>query len=562
MRTKLALGLLCAPLLLACLAACTSRSPAVYSKATSRSGTQAITPGWTVPAPPNAVVGQSYTASVPAVSGDTYAWTVTAGSASLINATTAVLTFTPKASGTVTLHCVQTDAAKSTRSVDYSLTAATGPTLNAEPASISVGQGTILLATFTGTTGTINPGSLSVTSGVGLTVRPSATTTYTLSVDGTPVATATVTVLTYTPKFVYVSNSNDETISGFSLDASSGALTALSGSPFRSPDSKYMDQIATSPDSKFLFAAGQSGTVYAFSIDSTSGALTSVSGSPFTANASIMFNAVAADPFDRFVYAHGQDGKVYGFSLDSTSGALTAISGSPWAAGSNSSYYGGIVVHPAGSFLYVADSGDTTVTAFAIDQSSGALTKTSGSPYDVSYSGKLAMPFGVAIDNSGSYFFTKGESGTSYLAALAINLATGDLTSATGSPYGPLVGEDAFHGLCAHPTKDFVYISFYESDSYDAAAYSLNPTSGALSPLSGSPYDLFSVHGSDNIVVDRSGQFAFSTDFNGGLISAMRVDSSTGGLLTLAGVAVFGENETTVAVGKEPDSIAIAGALE
>ena len=165
-----------------------------------------ITPGWTIPAPPNAAIGQGYPASVPAAASATYAWTVTAGSATLINATTAVVTFTPQSAGSITLHCVRTDPGNGTLSANYTVTASVGAVLNARPATISQGQGTLLLATFTGTTGVVNPGAIPISSNVGFTVQPAGTTTYTLNVDGVDEATATVTVAQYTPKFLYVAN--------------------------------------------------------------------------------------------------------------------------------------------------------------------------------------------------------------------------------------------------------------------------------------------------------------------------------------------------------------------
>ena len=92
-------------------------------------------------------------------------------------------------------------------------------------------------------------------------------------------------------------------------------------------------------------------------------------------------------------------------------------------------------------------------------------------------------------------------------------------------------------------------------------AFTLNLGTGALIPMEGSPYDLFSNHGSDNITVDRSGQFAFAANWNGNLIGAMRV-TSTGLLTTTSGAALSGENETTIPVGNNPDSIVVAGTLQ
>jgi Bacterial Ig-like domain (group 3) len=62
---------------------------------------------------------------------------------------------------------------------------------NAKPSTISAGQSTQLAATFAGGTGTINPGSISITSGTPVPINPTTTTTYTLTVDGGANGTAT-----------------------------------------------------------------------------------------------------------------------------------------------------------------------------------------------------------------------------------------------------------------------------------------------------------------------------------------------------------------------------------
>jgi uncharacterized protein YjbI with pentapeptide repeats len=62
---------------------------------------------------------------------------------------------------------------------------------NAKPSTISAGQSTQLTATFAGGTGTINPGSISITSGTPVPINPTTTTTYTLTVDGGANGTAT-----------------------------------------------------------------------------------------------------------------------------------------------------------------------------------------------------------------------------------------------------------------------------------------------------------------------------------------------------------------------------------
>jgi len=513
-----------------------------------------ITPGWTIPAPPAATLNQSYTASVPDQTGCTYVWTIPIGSGTLINATTPVVTFTPTAIGNLQLQCVVTDAATRSSTGTYAVTVGSGATLNASPDIITVGQGTFLLATFSGGVGVINPGSISVTSGVGVTVSPTTTTTYTLTVDGTQVATVMVSVKTFVPKFVYVAN--DETsISAFTLNTTDGSLTEIAGSPYPAE----AEQVASDPKGKFLFAAGGSNGLYAYTINSTTGVLTAVEGSPFTTDSGATTYGVAVDPMGRFVYASADSGLIYAFTLNATTGVLTPVADSPYSTYDNGR--GEIIVHPSGKYLYAAMENDNQVDAFSIDQATGALTELADAPYDTANN----RPLGMAVDPTGAYVFAKGEyqSATpNTLAGFSVDIASGALTTVANSPFGPLEGWDAWHGLCFHPTKSILYTAFYGSEVADEGAYTLDLDTGALTPMAGSPYDLFSNHGSDNITVDRSGQFAFACNYNADQIKRMRVDG-TGLLTKLSGAALDGtEDQDVTPVQTTPISTIVVGVLQ
>jgi 6-phosphogluconolactonase (cycloisomerase 2 family) len=186
-----------------------------------------------------------------------------------------------------------------------------------------------------------------------------------------------------TGQFAYVANcgapcggfSNIGSLSAFSLDRKTGALTPIAGSPF--PTDGYGPlSLMVHPTGQFVYVGNWDGSVSAYSIDGTTGALTPVAGSPFLTGM-----AVTVDPTGRFVYV--ANFSVSAYSIDGTTGALTPVAGSPFPAGP---YTESVTVDPTGQFVYVANqdwSGSNfgNVSAYSIDGTMGALTQVAGSPF-------------------------------------------------------------------------------------------------------------------------------------------------------------------------------------
>ena len=85
------------------------------------------------------------------------------------------------------------------------------------------------------------------------------------------------------PAYAYVAN--EGTLSTYSINPSTGGLTASAGSPLSFPTGwpfAGISQIATDPSGQFLYLLDYSG-VYAYAINRNTGALTAVAGSPFDA---------------------------------------------------------------------------------------------------------------------------------------------------------------------------------------------------------------------------------------------------------------------------------------
>src|SRR5262249_5015839 len=137
--------------------------------------------------------------------------------------------------------------------------------------------------------------------------------------------------------------------------------------------------ITVDPAGRFVYVThddeGAPDAVSGFTIDATTGALSPISGSPFpTGSGSI---AAIVDPFGQFVYvANSNSGDISCVTIDAITGALTRIPGSPFpAAGAPQA----LTVDPSGRFVYVTNTNfgsvPDNIARYTIDGSTGALTE-------------------------------------------------------------------------------------------------------------------------------------------------------------------------------------------
>lgn len=173
-------------------------------------------------------------------------------------------------------------------------------------------------------------------------------------------------------KFVYAYGGGQ--IFAYTIQSGTGQLSPITGSPFAAAPSGQQffiaaDRMAVSQNDKYLYVASASG-ILGFSIDASTGALTPIGGSPFGGSSGSAFAIVA--PATGFLYeiltstTSPPKNGIAGYSIDANTGALTALAGSPFGpacAGDN-------LTSPAdGKFLFVAGCG-----MYSADPSTGALT--------------------------------------------------------------------------------------------------------------------------------------------------------------------------------------------
>jgi 6-phosphogluconolactonase len=327
-------------------------------------------------------------------------------------------------------------------------------------------------------------------------------------------------------EFAYVTNYGDGTVSAYTINARSGKLQPVTGSPFGAGNQPAA--VAIDPEGSFAYVANEdpySGSVSAYTINSKTGVLTPVAGSPFAAGVEPF--AVAVEPKGRFVYVvNYRYGDVSAFAINRTTGALTPVPGSPFAAGTNAD---GIAADPKGNFVYVSIGGagsQGAVAAYKINARRGKLTPLAGSPF---LAGNYSN--GVAVDPEGKFAYVVNL-GSYNVSAYTINATTGALTPVAGSPFAAGTLPNA---VTVNPTDKFAYVVNGGSGSLNGSvsAYTINATTGALSPVGGSPFGAGSY--SRDIAADAKSKFAYVTNNNSTGVSGYTVDPTSGALTPMAG---------------------------
>jgi 6-phosphogluconolactonase (cycloisomerase 2 family) len=305
------------------------------------------------------------------------------------------------------------------------------------------------------------------------------------TIGNSPVTSVSVTC--QPQEFVYAGGSG---IYGYSVNFSSGALTEISASALANV--AISGNLTVDPAGHFLFAM-EGGDIAVYSINASTGALSSVTGSPFSAGGQADF--ITIDPTGRFLYASAVDSQVWAYTIDDTTGVLTPVTGSPFAAGA---YPKGVTVDSTGKFAYVVNSNSDTISAYEIDQTSGALTQLSGSPFPA---GSGTGDCFIAADPHSNFIYVYDVTNAmASVSPYAIDATTGALTAASGG--GSFAGGSFCGTLAIDPSGRYVYAT--DPNHGQLWMFSADLTTGALAAGTGAPAT--TPNGS---VVDPSGQFLY-----------------------------------------------------
>lgn len=233
----------------------------------------------------------------------------------------------------------------------------------------------------------------------------------------------------------------------------------------------------------------------------------------------------AVHPSNRFLYV-SNSGTISAFHIDGVTGSLTTVTGSPFSEGGDPE---GLAMDPAGRFLYVADPLLEKIKGFHINRSTGALT-----PFASSFPVANNV-FAVAIEPSGRFLYatTMGDGWFDYTGRIwgfSIDSTSGALTPLSGSPWvqGPGKGTFSLHVLSS---GRFLYALNREAD--EVVGYAIDLPTGALSPVPGSPFATGDFP--QYLTTTPNGSVLYVSNTYGDSVSAYSVSATTGALTPVPG---------------------------
>lgn len=321
----------------------------------------------------------------------------------------------------------------------------------------------------------------------------------------------------------FVTNNNPDTINSFTINAKTGALAAVSGSPLATGTTP--SEVTVDSFGKFAYVANSnSNNVSAYTINKNTGALTAITGSPFAAGTAPL--SVIVDPLGRFAYVgNSASNNISAYNINAATGALTAI-GSPVAAGTGPA---DVAIDPTGKFLFVANATSNNVSVYAINQIAGPLLAGALTPITNSTFIAGTGPTSLTMHPLGQFLYVANKTSNN-VSAFAINQVTAALT-AIGSP---IAAGTSPSWSAVDPKARFLYVA--NNGSNNISGYKINMTTGALTVIPGSPFSSWPsgpISPPISVSVDPSSQFLYVANANSSL-THFGIDQTTGALTHLA----------------------------
>jgi 6-phosphogluconolactonase len=288
-------------------------------------------------------------------------------------------------------------------------------------------------------------------------------------------------------KFLYACNSNDfsngytgQTISAFTIDQKSGALTFLNQQSSGSPDPSFICMDATQ---RFVLVSNyKGGSITAIALN-PDGSLGSITANIKHSGKSIdtvrqtqpYAHSINLDPANQFALVAdlGLD-KVFVYRFDQQTGALTP-NDPPFVQVPPGSGPRHLAFHPNGKFVYLVNEMACTVIVFAWNAERGVLTELQTiSTLPPDFHGKNTCAE-IEVYPNGKFLYATNR-GHESIAVFAINDTTGKISV---REYVPSLGHWP-RNFTLDPTKQWMIVTNHNSDN--AVVFKVDPSTGHLTP--------------------------------------------------------------------------------
>lgn len=347
-----------------------------------------------------------------------------------------------------------------------------------------------------------------------------------LSAFLTLVVSLSLSPLTAYGGFLYLLNddSTGNRIYGFQVNETTGELTALPGFPVNALvggiNNIVSERMTVDPVNRRLYVLNEgSDSMSVYSIDPGTGAITPMPFSPVSLGSGT-WNTVAVHPGGSpVIVSNGATGSG-AFSFNITSTTATPAVGNPFLVGATSAFSSRF--SRDGAYFYVGGNTGSVIAGFSVSVADGVLTTLSGSPFPAGATNTIAY----ATDASGRLF------GVDTNDAIRVFTSTnGILSPVTGNPFISGLTQRRF-GLI-HPNGNFYIVAGNSGNNVGVYQISGSGAATTVAPVAGSPFATGGTT-ANVLAMNQAGTFLYVGNRVSRNVSRFAVDPATGILSGLA----------------------------
>jgi 6-phosphogluconolactonase (cycloisomerase 2 family) len=287
---------------------------------------------------------------------------------------------------------------------------------------------------------------------------------------------------------------------------------------------------------RFLYITTSSGDnkpIWEYLVNPKTGSLTLTKQRSVKGTGHVLF-ALAADKGGNRLYVmpdneFPNDDIGVAYFIDRRNGSLSAVPGSPFALGFSIQT---VAVHPSGKFIFAGTIdlgvGSPGILVFGVN-SDGSLTLLTANPVLTQ-----GTPSAIAVDPAGKYLYVGSLPGNA-IEAFDINGTSGALTPLPGSPF--TLNIPGCTGGSPLAVTDLLgrYLYVVTDNISSVFGLAIGRTTGTLKEIAGSPFpvgagNMCGTLGLSSLAVEPTGRFLYVRKNDGGKISIFAINAGNGAL--------------------------------